>query len=356
MVHDAGPSDGRLERLRLALPGRRRRRLRPLAPAAATRSAERPADLQPRLADRAPPRAAAHDGARGGQRRARPLRARRARLSARAPGGVPSQLAMDLSLFFAGTAGSVPTARRGLPALLLRARRRPAALRLRRGHPAAAAALASGCPTCDAIFLTHYHVDHWLGLLGMLKTFDLRAREAPLDVHGPPGLQALLALAARRRRPPRLPADARRARPPRRGRASADYTIVRLRRSTTASRPTATRSSRTTAPGRFDAETAERLGVTPGPDFGRLQAGETVGGVRPEQVVGPPRPGAADRDLGRHRARARRSRSTPHGADVLVHEATFMSDERDRARGDRPQHRPPGRRDRPRRRRRGCSR
>ena len=28
---------------------------------------------------------------------------------------------MDVSLFFAGTAGSVPTARRGLPALLLRA-------------------------------------------------------------------------------------------------------------------------------------------------------------------------------------------------------------------------------------------
>ena len=28
---------------------------------------------------------------------------------------------MDLSIFFAGTAGSVPTARRGLPALLLRA-------------------------------------------------------------------------------------------------------------------------------------------------------------------------------------------------------------------------------------------
>ena len=27
---------------------------------------------------------------------------------------------MDLSLFFAGTAGSVPTARRGLPALLVR--------------------------------------------------------------------------------------------------------------------------------------------------------------------------------------------------------------------------------------------
>ena len=49
-----------------------------------------------------------------------------------------------------------------------------------------------GLPELDAIFLTHYHLDHWLGLVGMLKTFDLRSREAPLAVHGPPGLRALL--------------------------------------------------------------------------------------------------------------------------------------------------------------------
>src|SRR4029077_14297455 len=48
-------------------------------------------------------------------------------------------------------------------------------------------------------------------------------------------------------------------------------------------------------PGRFDAETPTALGVTPGPDFGRLQAGETVGGVLPEQVLGAPRRGRRGR-------------------------------------------------------------
>jgi ribonuclease Z len=84
-------------------------------------------------------------------------------------------------------------------------------------------------------------------------------------------------------------------------------------------------------PGRFDAELAQELGVPFGPAFGRLQRGETVDGVRPEQVIGPPRPGrkvvlsgdTAPCDMVRYAA---------HEADVLVHEATFTEEERARAR------------------------
>ena len=42
------------------------------------------------------------------------------------------------------------------------------------------------------VFLTHFHADHWLGLPGMLKTFDLRDRERPLTIYGPPGMRELL--------------------------------------------------------------------------------------------------------------------------------------------------------------------
>ena len=49
-------------------------------------------------------------------------------------------------------------------------------------------------------------------------------------------------------------------------------------------------------PGRFDPEAARARGVTPGPDFGRLQAGQAVSTadgtvVQPHEVVGPARPG-----------------------------------------------------------------
>ena len=84
-------------------------------------------------------------------------------------------------------------------------------------------------------------------------------------------------------------------------------------------------------PGRFDAETAARLGVTPGPDFGRLQAGETVNGVTPDQVLGEPRRGRRIVYTG-DTAPCQATEVFAHEADLLVHEATFLDDELARAR------------------------
>ena len=84
-------------------------------------------------------------------------------------------------------------------------------------------------------------------------------------------------------------------------------------------------------PGRFDADAARALGLEEGPDFGRLQRGETVGDVRPEQVVGSPRHGRRIVISGDTRP-FQTTEVYAHGADVLVHEATFLEDERERAR------------------------
>jgi ribonuclease Z len=88
-------------------------------------------------------------------------------------------------------------------------------------------------------------------------------------------------------------------------------------------------------PGRFDVDKALKLGIPQGPLFGRLQAGETVGlpqggTVAPEQVLGPPRAGrkvviAGDTRPGREVLEVSRE------ADLLVHEATFASEEQGRA-------------------------
>jgi ribonuclease Z len=235
---------------------------------------------------------------------------------------------MDLSLFFAGTAGSVPTARRGLPALLLRAG--GDRILFDCGEGTQQQLLRSvGLPELDVIFITHYHLDHWLGIIGILKTFDLRGRERPLTVYGPPGLKALL--------------DAMR---PAWGRVTYPLSLEELDPHeevafdgyVVAPFPVEHRVraygyafAEDDRPGRFDAETAARRGVTPGPDFGRLQAGETVNGVTPDQVLGEPRRGRRIVYTG-DTAPCQATEVFAHEADLLVHEATFLDDELARAR------------------------
>ena len=89
-------------------------------------------------------------------------------------------------------------------------------------------------------------------------------------------------------------------------------------------------------PGRFDVEVADALGVPSGPERGALQAGEEVqvaGGrvVAPDEVLGPPRPGRKLVVTG-DTAPFPGVVEAAAAADVLVHEATFLKDERDRAR------------------------
>jgi ribonuclease Z len=234
---------------------------------------------------------------------------------------------MDLSIFFAGTAGSVPSARRGLPALLVR--RGGDRILIDCGEGTQRQLVRSvGLTDLTDVFLTHLHADHWLGLPGMLKSFELRDRERPLTVHGPPGTTALL----ERLRPvygrPRYGLTIRDLEPDeavRRGDLEIMPVVVRHRG---ASYGYALVEDE--RPGRFDAELAERLGVTPGPDFGRLQRGETIAGVRPEQVIGETRPGRRVVVTG-DTAPTDAVVIAAHRADLLVHEATFAHEEADRA-------------------------
>jgi ribonuclease Z len=236
---------------------------------------------------------------------------------------------MDVSLFFAGTAGSVPTARRGLPALLLRAGGERILIDC--GEGTQQQLLRSvGLPELDAIFVTHLHLDHWLGLLGMVKTFDLRSREKPLAIHGPPGLARVWEA----------------LRPIVIGRTGYPLRIVELepheevRFGSFLISPFAVKH-RTEAygyafvederPGRFDVEAARALGVPEGPAWGRLQRGETVEGVRPDQVMGETRHGRRIVISG-DTAPCEAVEVYAHHADLLVHEATFLEDERARAR------------------------
>ena len=240
---------------------------------------------------------------------------------------------MDLDLVFLGTSGSVPTARRAPAATLIR--RGGDRLLVDCGEGTQRQLLRSGIGLVEIpeVFLTHYHADHYLGLPGMMKTFALRGRELPLVVHGPPGLHDLFASLRRIFGKLTYPYELVELRP---GDAleRADHTLVAFRVDHGVSSVGYALVEGERA-GRFDVERATTLGVPKGPLFGALQRGETVtllGGaeIRPEQVLGPPRPGRRVVVTGDTRAAAG-TLEVARGADVLVHDGSFAEEERERA-------------------------
>ena len=234
---------------------------------------------------------------------------------------------MDLDVLFVGTAASAPSAQRGLPAVLVR--RGGDRLLFDCGEGTQRQLLRStGLVELEDIFLTHFHADHVLGLPGMLKTFSLRQRERPLTVYGPAGLRSLFA-----------------ALRPIVGRVGFPLELVELDPNDELERDGYRIAAYATdhgvpalgfaivedpRPGVFDPARATALGITPGPDFGRLQEGETVAGVAPDQVMGERRRGRRVVITG-DTAPCEMTRLVAFEADLLVHEATFLEEEADRA-------------------------
>ena len=228
----------------------------------------------------------------------------------------------------------MPTAKRGLPATLVR--RGGDRLLFDCGEGTQRQLLRSdvGLVELEDVFVTHFHADHYLGLPGMLKTFALRGREVPLTIYGPNGLKAMLGTLARVF-----------------GRLTYPVTAVELAAGDTLERggfrieafaldhgvpAVGYALVEDERPGRFDVDVATSLGVPDGRERGVLQRGESVTladgrVVSPEDVLGPARAGRKV-VLAGDTAPAATVVDAASGADLLVHEATFLADELERAR------------------------
>ena len=238
---------------------------------------------------------------------------------------------MDLSVVFLGTGGAVPTARRATACLMVR--RGGDRLLFDCGEGAQRQMQSSiGLTHLDEIYITHYHADHYLGLPGLLRTYQLLERERPLTIYGPPGLEDLFGAIRRIVGRPSYelelvelqPGDAVghdgyevRPFPVDHGVRAYGYAVVEDDR-----------------PGRFDPGRAAELGVSSGPDFGRLQRGEEVRGtdgvVSPDEVMGETRAGRRIVITG-DTSPCTETATVAHGADLLVHDGSFSAEETERA-------------------------
>lgn len=242
---------------------------------------------------------------------------------------------MSLSVHFLGTSASRPTVERSVSALAVVREGETMLVDCGEGTQRQMMRYGIGFSFTD-IFFTHFHADHVVGVIGLLRTLALQGRADPVHLWGPAGAERVLSRAVsfgfdRLSFPveiTELPADARirrngyeiRAFPVSHGPSKAvGYAFVEAERK-----------------GRFDPAEAARLGVPEGPLWGQLHRGLTVTlpdgrTVSPETIVGDRRPGrllVVTGDTRPCEATVEASRD----ADLLVHEATFGEEEAARAR------------------------
>lgn len=91
-------------------------------------------------------------------------------------------------MVFLGTSGSVPTLKRGLPAVLVQSSRSQWMFDCGEGVQRQMMGAKVSFHRKMKIFISHLHGDHILGLPGLLQTMALMERKEPVEVYGPTGL------------------------------------------------------------------------------------------------------------------------------------------------------------------------
>lgn len=238
-----------------------------------------------------------------------------------------------LRLTFLGTSAAQPTIHRNLSGLAVKADSDLLLFDCGEGSQRQMIRYGTGFAV-DAVFFTHFHADHYLGIIGFLRTLGMGGREHGLTLYGPPPARRLLHQAIYLGTDVLdFPVEIQELR-------GGDVVrrngyLVRAVQVDHKVNGLGYVLDEDTRPGKFDLEKARALGVTEGPDFGRLQRGETVQtaagrAVLPQEVLGPPRAGRRVVVSGDTRPSPGLAEAA-RGCDLLIHESTFSDDEQQRA-------------------------
>jgi ribonuclease Z len=188
------------------------------------------------------------------------------------------------------------------------------------------------------IFFTHFHADHFLGVIGLIRTLGLQGRPEPLFLYGPKGAKKVLTTAMQLgvERVP-FPIEITEVRAGDTVGAKRDgYEIVAFPTEHGGGPSIGYVLKEHERRGRFDVEKAKAAGIPEGPLWGQLSKGQPITlsngpTFQPSDFVGPARPGRLVAFTGDTRPCAA-TIDAAQGADLLIHEATFGEEERDRAR------------------------
>ncbi len=243
-----------------------------------------------------------------------------------------------LHVYFLGTAGALPTPMRNPPCIMVKRGADTLLFDCGEGAQQQMMRARTGF-LVDAVFITHWHADHFLGIIGLIQTLSFMGRKDPLTVYGPDwvhdcisGIRHLCrfnvkfplhSIEMKHGSVIRFNGYSVSAFATDHGMAGVGYVL-----------------SEDPRPGRFNRPRAVELGVPPGPLFGRLQRGEPVCIVRdgtevhvsPADVMGISRPGRKIVYTGDTRPLHRSISEYAGDADLFIHDATYDDQELERAR------------------------
>lgn len=183
-----------------------------------------------------------------------------------------------------------------------------------------------GWARLKAVVITHLHGDHVIGLSGLLMTMSMGSREPPLLIYGPPGIKDFVRLSQKYLKyGVAYPVEVI---------ESEGGTLIEEEEYILETIPLqhrvftlGCRLLEKPRPGRFDLEKARELEIPSGPLYKALQSGKEIeleSGrvVKPEEVLGPPRPGRKFVYLVDTRPFPEEVEFA-RGADLLVHDGMF---------------------------------
>ncbi|MEJ2241060.1 MAG: ribonuclease Z [Candidatus Bathyarchaeota archaeon] len=240
----------------------------------------------------------------------------------------------DIHVIFLGTGGSVPTPKRGLSAIAIKRKNEMLMFDCGEGTQRQMIQVGVGFHKKTKIFVTHLHGDHVLGLPGLLQTMSLLGRKNKLEIYGPIGIKDFInsinqtvhftltfpifvkeiteGIVCQEK----------------------DYTITAVN-SAHIDPSLAYAFFEKHRPGRFNVNKANELGVPEGPLWSKLQSGKSVklsDGrlIKPSSILGVSRPGRTiiySGDTGPSEKIVKLAKN----ADLLIHEATFDDEMKQRA-------------------------
>jgi ribonuclease Z len=241
---------------------------------------------------------------------------------------------MSLSLVLLGTSASRPTVERNVSSIALA--REGETMLFDCGEGTQRQMMRYGVSfSLSDIFFTHFHADHVIGVIGLMRTMALQGRTDPLRLWGPKGGSRHLKR-AEQFGVDRLtfPVQIEELDP---GQAvkRAGYSIVPFSVEHGPGPAFGYALVEEDRKGRFDPDRARELGVPEGPAWGRIHRGESVTledgrVVQPSELVGPRRSGRTVVITGDTRP-CNSTEAAAKNADLLVHEATFGDEEAERA-------------------------